>query len=320
VFAFTYLLDGPIISVDAFPQLGGNVNGPSLIRCPDWVTQPPAKYLLYFAHHEGRSIRLALSDHLRGPWRLHTPAPLDLPNSYFPVEAPLTESLDPTVLKLIEKGEDGNYPHIASPDVWVDHENREIRLYYHGRLDNGLQCSRVALSKDGVNFTAREEILGTSYLRLFKQDNWFYALTMPAQLYRSRDGLGNFETGPCLTNEPIRHHALLHHQGQWLLFWTRVGDQPERILVSTIQTGPDWMNWRLGETSRGLGRCGSTGRGIQVWRHHATRQSTTRSGYFRRRWSNIPTLCDCRGTRHRYRRADQKSACIGTETTPVACD
>ena len=248
MFAFTYLLDGPIISVDAFPQLGGNVNGPSLIRCPDWVTQPPAKYLLYFAHHEGRSIRLALSDHLRGPWRLHTPAPLDLPNSYFPVEAPLTESLDPTVLKLIEKGEDGNYPHIASPDVWVDHENREIRLYYHGRLDNGLQCSRVALSKDGVNFTAREEILGTSYLRLFKQDNWFYALTMPAQLYRSRDGLGNFETGPCLTNEPIRHHALLHHQGQWLLFWTRVGDQPERILVSTIQTGPDWMNWRLGET------------------------------------------------------------------------
>lgn len=247
MFAFTYLLDGPIISVDAFPQLGGNINGPSLIRCPDWIAQPPAKYLLYFAHHEGRSIRLALSDHLRGPWRLNTPAPLHLNHSYFP---PAIESarLDPSVRELIAKGEDGNYPHIASPDVWVDDDNREIRLYYHGRLDNGLQCSRVALSKDGVNFTAQEEILATPYLRLFKQDDWFYALTMPARLYRSRDGLGNFEAGPCLTNEPIRHHALLQHQGQWLLFWSRVGDQPERIIMSTIQTDSDWNNWRLGET------------------------------------------------------------------------
>ncbi|MFC1560678.1 hypothetical protein ACFL3W_01925 [Pseudomonadota bacterium] len=247
MFDFTYLVDAPIISVDAFPQLGGNINGPSMIRCPDWIPRPPAKYLLYFAHHEGRSIRLALSDHLRGPWRLHTPPPLHLDDSYFP---PAIESarLDPTVRELIAKGEDGNYPHIASPDVWVDHENREIRLYYHGRMDNGMQSSRVALSSDAVNFTAREEILASSYLRLFKQDNWFYALTMPARLYRSRDGLGNFEPGPCLTNEPIRHHALLRHQGQWLLFWTRVGDQPERILVSTIETAADWMHWRLGET------------------------------------------------------------------------
>jgi hypothetical protein len=248
VFDFTYLVDSPIISADAFPQLGGNVNGPSLIRCPDWIAQPRARYLLYFAHHEGHSIRLALSDHLQGPWRLHQPSPLHLSDSHFAQESPDLDALDPEARAFIERGEDGNYPHIASPEAWVDHERREIRLYYHGRLDNGLQRTRVAVSKDGLNFIARKQILATSYLRLFTHEGWCYALTMPAQLYRSRDGLGDFEKGPRLTSEPIRHHALINNQGQWLLFWTRVGDQPERILVSTIQTDADWQNWRLGET------------------------------------------------------------------------
>jgi hypothetical protein len=246
VFDFTYLFDGPLISVDAFPQLDGNINGPSLIRCPEWITAPPAKYLLYFAHHEGRSIRLALSDHLAGPWRLHHPAPMLLADSHFAQEPAELAALDAQARSFIDKGEDGNYPHIASPDVWVDHERREIRLYYHGRLDNGLQRTRVAVSKNGLNFGAREEILATPYLRLFKQDDWYYALTMPAQLYRSRDGLSGFEQGPRLTDEPIRHHALLRHQQRWYLFWTRVGDQPERILVSSLQTNTDWKHWRLG--------------------------------------------------------------------------
>lgn len=245
MFDFVSLTDNPIISTDGSPQLGGNINGPSLIRCPDWVSRPPAKYLLYFAHHEGDSIRLALSDHLRGPWRLQDPPPLSLNDSYFARTAPDLDTLDPEARGFIDRGEDGNYPHIASPDVWVDHDQKSIRLYYHGRMADGLQRTRVALSSDGLAFAAREDILATSYLRLFKQDDWFYALTMPGQLYRSRDGLGNFELGPRLTAEPIRHHALLRYQRQWLLFWTRVGDEPERILVSAINTDTDWRSWRL---------------------------------------------------------------------------
>ena len=245
MFDFVSLTDNPIISTDLFPQLGGNINGPSLIRCPDWVTRPAAKYLLYFAHHEGDSIRLALSDDLRGPWRLQDPPPLSLSDSYFEQTAPDLDTLDPEARGFIERGEDGNYPHIASPDVWVDHDQKLIRLYYHGRMADGLQRTRLALSSNGLEFEAGEDILATSYLRLFKQEDWFYALTMPGQLYRSRDGLGNFEPGPRLTTEAIRHHALLRYQGQWLLFWTRVGDQPERILVSAIKTDTDWRSWTL---------------------------------------------------------------------------
>jgi hypothetical protein len=84
-------------------------------------------------------------------------------------------------------------------------------------MHNGLQRTRVALSQNGLQFSAHEEILATAYLRIFKLGDWIYAFTMPAQLYRSRASLDNFEQGLCLTGEPIRHHALLNHGGHWYL-------------------------------------------------------------------------------------------------------
>jgi hypothetical protein len=164
------------------------------------------------------------------------------------VESPNLADLHPEARGYIERGEDGNYPHIASPDVWVDHDKHEIRLYYHGRLSNGQQRSRVALSNNGIDFKAQAEILGDSYFRIFRHDGWFYAIAMPGQLYRSRDGLCQFEAGPRLTDQPIRHHALLHYRDRWYVFWTRVGDTPERILVSTLATDRDWRDWQFGET------------------------------------------------------------------------
>jgi len=247
LYSFHYLQDAPIISVEDHPELGGNINGPSLIRAPDWLHDPPGKYLLYFAHHEGRSIRLAASDALTGPWKLVQPDPLDLERSLFATKPPEPENLHPEAHEFISLGEDGDYPHIASPDVWVDHETEQFRLYYHGRLEDGRQRSRVALSRDARKFTARMETIAPSYLRLFRHDDWFYAIAMPGQLYRSRDGLSGFEAGPRLTEEPIRHHALLQDNGQWYVFWSRVGDTPERILMSTLEITPDWLLWKFGD-------------------------------------------------------------------------
>ena len=248
MFHFDYLCDGPIISVDDHPELEGNVNGPSLIAAPEWLPDPPARYLLYFSHHEGRSIRLAASDDLAGPWQMITPAPLELERSLFASEPPAESQLHQEARDYIARGADGNYPHIASPDVWIDHQTEQIRLYYHGRLEDGRQRSRVALSRDGLNFAARMEIIGSPYLRIFYHADWFYAIAMPGQLYRSRDGLGEFEKGPRLTQEPIRHHALLQHGRYWYVLWTRVGDSPERILLSRLDMEAEWRQWKLGET------------------------------------------------------------------------
>ena len=47
----TRLVDAPIISPDLHPSIGENIQGPSLIRVPDWVKDPMGKYYLYFADH-----------------------------------------------------------------------------------------------------------------------------------------------------------------------------------------------------------------------------------------------------------------------------
>ena len=51
-----------------------------------------------------------------------------------------------------------------------------------------------------------------------------------------------------MTTEPIRHHALLRYDSQWYVLWTRVGDFPERILLSSLDTPADWQQWSFTET------------------------------------------------------------------------
>ena len=152
-FSLDPLTDGPIIHVDHDSRLEGNVNGPSLIVVPSWVDHPLGRYYLYFAHHEGRSIRLAYANDLAGPWTLHEPGALQLEDSSFPATAPNLATLHPQAKRWFEAGIDPLYPHIASPEVIVEETQREIRMYYHGRLEDGTQMTRVAVSNDGLHFT-----------------------------------------------------------------------------------------------------------------------------------------------------------------------
>lgn len=227
-FGVRRLGDGPIIRPSMDPRMGDNVNGPSLVRAPAWIGQPLGRYYLYFGHHGGTYIRLAYADALLGPWRTYQPGVLDLAESFF-------------------------VKHIASPDVLVDDERQEVRLYYHGPLaepdrsgPHGRhgQATRVALSKDGLRFQAQPEVLGASYFRVFRWNGWYYAIGMPGIFYRSRDGLTHFEEGPTLFSEHMRHAACLLDGDRLRLFYTMVGDCPERILVSTIDLTPAWETWR----------------------------------------------------------------------------
>jgi hypothetical protein len=231
------LPDNPIITPDLDPAIGENINGPSLVRVPEWIENPLGKYHLYFASHSGKYIRLAYADSIAGPWKIHPPGTLRLEESY--CEA-----------------------HIASPDVHIDHEQREIRMYYHGPIPAaecpeesterqfpvlGNQRTRVATSKDGIHFTARRIIAGASYFRLFRWDGMYYGMAMPGIFYRSEDGLGDFETGPVLFDDRMRHAALALRGKTLYVFYTNVGDRPERIILSTIELISDWMEWKASD-------------------------------------------------------------------------
>ena len=248
------LLDRPIVEPSLHESIGANIQGPSLIRVPDWLAQPLGRYYLYFADHKGRYIRLAFADHLAGPWRIHVPGSLRLEDTPFPNEPP---PLPPALLRAAEQrmkasgtsyahsvAEELTAPHIASPDVHVDDEHRRIVMYYHGLEEAGRQVSRVAVSADGIAFKSGEEILGRTYMRVFHYRGFVYALAMPGQFYRSRNSLGDFEAGPCLFNPNMRHAALLLRADTLHVFWTEVGHAPERILLSTIDLRGDWQQWR----------------------------------------------------------------------------
>ncbi len=210
-------------------RMGANINGPSLIRVPAWLPNPLGRYYLYFAHHAGTYIRLACADALEGPWRIHSPGTLRMDQTPFPA-------------------------HIASPDVHVDSERREIRMYYHGAFERPPQHSCLATSRDGIHFESTADLLGPSYFRVFRYQSAHYAIAMPSRLYRSVDGLGGFEPGPMLLpgderNDPeqprTRHSAVLVAGETLHLFYSRKRDAPEHILRARINLAGDWRSWRF---------------------------------------------------------------------------
>jgi len=212
----------PIIRPNMDNRMGSNINGPSLIRVPDWIEAPLGKYYVYFGHHRGLYIRLAYADRVEGPWKMYEPGTIDIGQTEF-------------------------VHHIASPDVHVDDERREIRMYYHGPVEGNGQKTRVAVSQDGIHFDYRPEILGNAYMRVFQWGGAYHAIAMPGRFYQSADGLTDFETGPVRYTPDMRHAAVKLDGNVLSVFYTIAHDCPERILLTTIDLTGDWMEWQPSE-------------------------------------------------------------------------
>ena len=234
------LVNTPIIRPEMDGRMGSNIAGPSLIRVPDWIENPLGRYYLYFSDHRGLYIRLAYADTLTGPWRTYESGTLQIEQSHFPTSCPPCR----------DQSDNGNgpgaYPHVASPDVHVSNATQEIIMYVHGR-DIGPQVTRVATSKDGIHFDGHPEILGRPYFRAFQHDHFTYALAMPGVMYRSSNGLSDFEEGPSLFTPDMRHSALLKRGNRLFVFWTERNDAPERIWVAHIDLSENWQMWTRSE-------------------------------------------------------------------------
>ena len=236
--SITRLGNGPIITPGMDVRMGGNIQGPSLIKVPDWVENPLGEYYLYFADHRGEYIRMAYASEVTGPWTVYSPGTMKLEDSFFPATCPPC-SLAPGQNAAL-------YAHIASPDVHVREDLGQIVMYIHGR-DEGRQLTRHAVSRDGIHFEGREEVLGRPYFRVIEYDGMYYAMSMPGYMYRSRNGLTGFEAGPRFFTDDMRHSALLIRDDLLYVFFTQRGDAPERIYLSTIALTGDWQSWTAAE-------------------------------------------------------------------------
>lgn len=269
----------PIITTNDFEALRkevnsigySNINGPSLIRTPKWLDNPLGQYYLYFAHHKGEYIRMAYADSLLGPWHLYDKEILPIEESGFATHASATNtintlrkhnSLSENIAlydigskyqkayeeraKKSPKTTSPTTPHVASPDVVVDHKNQKIRMYYHGVVEGSLQKSKVALSEDGLSFKPEPNFIGLPYLRMFNYKNKYYGLAMPGFLYKSIDGLKDFQVRKrWLFPTNHRHHALYRRGDYLYIFYTNVGDAPESIKYTAVDlSSEDWNDWR----------------------------------------------------------------------------
>ncbi len=256
---------------------GENINGPSVIRIPDWITpenraNPEANYYIYFAHHSGDYIRMAWAKEIEGPWNLYQIGS--------DVNVGDRGVLDHGGKKIyLENGISIPSNHLASPDAHVDHENRQIILYFHSGSStyvNGIevssQLSYVAPSPYGLHFydSIKPVFLGPSYFRVFRYQQNLYALTNDGTPYRALDADSPW-TAPAgfdftdrlwkkhsdnpfqrdITSAGIeksvlrvRHTAVRIVGDELQIFYSRRGDSPERIQMSTIDLSVgDWKNW-----------------------------------------------------------------------------
>ena len=235
-------VDNPILTVESVGDASAynfdresqdppfvSLAGPSLVRVPDWVTDPLGRYYLYFAHHKGGHLRMAYADRLAGPWKVYREGR--------------------GVLRLSDV-RDTVRDHVASPDVHVDHEHQRFVMYFHGpRRDQDFdQRTWVATSADGLAFERHTpEILGEAYFRVFRWGGYDYALSRLGPVYRSRDGLHDFELGPTLFTPAHRHFAAVVWNNRLYVFFSKKNDDPERIKLVTIELNPDWSTWKVSD-------------------------------------------------------------------------
>lgn len=219
----------PLVDLSTFSAVGGasaggNIDGPSVIRLPDWIpaeerVHPSAVYYMYFANHTGHDIRLAWSDSLTGTWTLfnrgtapdrawgtggnnsgtQTPG-----NGVLDIDlGPSFPGLGRTLTAASTNGvnPDGNiigtWGHIASPDVIVDDVDQRIVMYFHGNSNHrGVQKTFVATSAFGLNFNPvheggepgqgmRDTIVAEYYFRVFQVGGRTFGYSNVAELWRA---------------------------------------------------------------------------------------------------------------------------------------
>ena len=253
----TRFTQNPLITLRSSRSLGDNIDGPTVIRVPPWVRQPLGRYYMYFAHHMGQFIRLAYADSITGPWKIYEPGVLPVAGTaFFRPQPDPPENLE------------NFYTHVASPEILIDAPRQRLVMWFHGWYTDGTrwpigepaarewarqngygQFTQVAESSDGIHFDVRPAISRTSYLRVFAHDDYYYGMARLGLLLRSKDPLASFETGPNpFQGGPyanrVRHVASARRGSTMYVFFTGIGDAPERVMMSTMDLTGDWKGWK----------------------------------------------------------------------------
>ena len=213
---------------------GSNINGPCCIKVPDWCENKLGNYYLYFAHHSGKYIRMAYADKLNGPWTEYKDGVLNIEG-------------------LIDA-----HHHIASPDIFINHQRKELRMYFHSPSHKKQeQWTFLATSNNGLVYSQYSSSpLAPFYLRVIHYNNLFYGMSKGGNIWFSESGLDCFSPlhnpfNRLLDHEiwhnsagSVRHVALYRLDKILYIFFSKIGDSPEKILCGTINLSVPQEEWQ----------------------------------------------------------------------------
>lgn len=276
--------NNPIITPESDPTIRKNIVGPSVIRSPSWDENALGDYYIFFASHNGERIHMGYSDDLTGTWQIYETGALNLGEAgegfdhhIASPDAHVRES-DESVLLYYHGAfakywefspENGRITQLASalsntfdvagiPSVL----SRTPLGQWLKRLpiidiETADQFTRLAKSEDGLNFESLWEPVGLFYFKMFEYNGDIYGLAKinrgddqrksAQRVYKSEGGLTDFKPGPTILEEGSRHSAINVKDDTAHIFYTRIGDAPERILYTTIDLSPPWTEWETSE-------------------------------------------------------------------------
>ena len=233
-----------------------NINGPSMLRIPDWVpimerVDPGAKYYIYFAGHTDSYIKLAWSENIEGPYKIYNPG-----EGVFH----LSNYLRPERLNISH--------HVASPDVIIDSVNQRFIMYFHAGIltwekdSINAQKTVVAISKSGLDFNSglQDVIICPSYARIFNHNGDIYALCKEG-IYKAPDPERPWDQAEKFNrmnqhswhkvSDPFlwipkqeRHFALLKENDFMHIMYSRIASSPEHIEYSLLDLRNNSRFWK----------------------------------------------------------------------------
>lgn len=204
---------------------GDNINGPSIIKVPDFIKNPLGKYYCYFADHGGKYIRMAYSNQITGPYKLYKNGVLHLDNI-------------------------PGFNHLASPDVHI--EEKKLCMYYHCPYKNGKtsQSTFCSYSNDGLTFISDNINIIHPYFRKFNYKNNLYGLAMKTvdcntiSYQMKEEGclsvtvimkqINNTWKEVCEILPWSRHTCILTINNKNYIFFSSVNDIPEHIKMGEL--------------------------------------------------------------------------------------
>lgn len=222
-----------------------NVNTPM----PIWVKPWMRKHRLF----DGYSIAVYYSSHARN----------ELGLLGFETSTGMWNTLDTSLSFDTYKG----CKSLHSPSIYVNNLEKRFYMYLHGhgcpkkpsKIKN-FQPTLMYTSEDGLRWNHTQQNSGPYlFWNLFytstpvynSQDGHFYIMSRindekGVVLHRSTSLFGPFEQGPQL-GLGFRHFDMLLVEGMIFVFYSMIGDHPERLLLASIDTTitTNWTDWKL---------------------------------------------------------------------------